>query len=401
MKRISTYLLILVLMLSCSQDDLTSNSQTQKGGYIIFENSQLTTGKNNLLEIDENSVVFKENIVDPNNNATAYSLTLVYDEDGNPFTEETKVTDFLVINSFPNTVEIVLKDILDALGLTLADINKNTLFAFEASVTSPLGTFTREVPDLNYFNGVPVFNANSTDNDLTPSSGENGVLHAMNFSIQFFVPPPNKYRGTSFEEPFAALDPGDDYIRPDSQGVDDEGELFNNPFQRNVSYQAKGNGIDDEIGFRSFFFSNGQGGFRNEEIGVTRKTEDVQEYLDGIQGFQLEDVDGRFRLQFDKVEIPSDLVNTGVQISVFFRDTTWEVTETLYAFVEIEYYDGSQETKVIADYVGGQIDALKGAWFQIDTGFLKNVKSYQLIIDTEINSPNEEVYFDRMLVYQP
>ena len=312
-------------------------------------------------------------------------MTLVYND--------TQVENFLEVNTFPSDLVIKLQSVLDVLNLTAEDITIDTEFQFIANVTTPLGVF----------NGLnPSFNTDTNTMDggsIGPGSLEVNPDSAMNMLVTFFLPPPRKIRGTSFEEAFAAVDPGDDYVRLDSEGDDDEGELFNHVGERHVMHTSVGNSVDNEIGFRSFFFSNGGGGFRNEEIGVTQKTEDVGAYVDGVQGFQLEDVDGLYRLLFDKVDInPAVDPLTGVQVQVFFRSTTWEDDDYIKIYAEVEK-DGEIELIELLNLIGPQINEIKDKWNVVDSGFLEGVTSYQLIIDSEIDSTNEEIYFDGMLVY--
>jgi len=351
-----------------------------RGGFIQFV--ELPESSFNLLKINELNLTAE--LVDPNNNATQYALALVY--------EGVQIDEFISVTSFPSTLNITGKMILDALSLTPADLSLDTEFEFVATVTTPTGVYSALTPNFNRDTNTQ--EGGNTANPLF-SPGEK---NAMIFKIRFFIPPPKKLRGTSFETPFAAPTDDADYIR--TAGNDDEGELMNNPGERHVMHVAAGNGVDDEIGFKSEFFSNGSGGFSNEEIGVTRKTEDVLSYVDGEQGFQLEDVDGLYRLTFDRVAIPSNLTTTGVQIQAFFRSTSWEDNDTIRIYALVER-DGSTETLELLNIFGDGIDELEDKWNLVDSGFIDGVTAYTLIIDSEIDSGSEEFYFDQMLVYVP
>lgn len=384
MKNIFKWVLLL-FCLSCSQEnnnlfeDIALN-----GGYIEFTNG-IPEARFNILDLPEDLI--NTPINDPNNNALSYKLTLVYND--------TQVENFLEINAFPSDLVIKLQSVLDALSLTTEDLTSDTEFQFIANVTTPSGIFSGLNPDFNTDTNT------QEGGSIGPGSLETNNDSAMTILVTFFIPPPRKIRGTSFEEAFAAADPEADYVRADGEGNDDEGELFNHDGERHVMHTAVGNGVDDEIGFRSFFFSNGGGGFSNEEIGVTQKIEDVGSYVDGIQGFQLEDVDGLFRLLFDKVEInPTAEPLTGVRIQVFFRSTSWEDEDRIRIYAEIKK-DGEIELIELLNLIGPQIDEIEDKWNVIDSGFLEDVTSYQLIIDSEIDSSSEEIYFDEMLVYGP
>lgn len=371
-----------ILCISCSQennnlfDDFTLN-----GGFIEFEGKTPNTSFS-FLEIPEEFI--NDEILDPNNNAISYALTLIHGE--------VEIEEFITINSFPNTLTITKQAVLEALGITENDLSPDTEFQFVANVTTPLGTFSGLNSDFN----------TETNTQEGGSIGSNSLQttdnSAMNFDVSFFLPTPKKLRGTSFEEPYASDDPGADYTRPESQ-EDSDGELLNNLEERHVMHTALGTGEDDEIGFRSFFFSTGKGGFTNEEIGVTKKTEEVGSYIDGIQGFELEDIDGLHRLLFDTVEVnPATNPQTGVRIQVFFSSTDWEEDDTIHIYVEVEK-EGNMETMDLLNINGGQIEELKDAWYIVDSGFLNDITSYQLIIDSETDSGNEEIYFDEMLIY--
>ncbi|TRX54303.1 hypothetical protein FNH22_19495 [Fulvivirga sp. M361] len=298
------------------------------------------------------NLTFSNEISDPNNNATSYSLALVFGT--------LTVDNFVTVNSFPGTIIFTGDMLLDAAGLTINDITPSTEFSFVAIVTTPTGVYTGSAPSFNT-------SSNTQEGGNTAVNlFRRGLNDAMDFTMTFFVPPPKKLRGTSFEEPFAAPSDGADYIR--TGGPTDEGELLNIDGQRHVIHVAVGTGVDDEIGFKSEFFDNGGSGFENEEIGVTRKTEDVGAYVDGVQGFQLEDVDGLFRLTFDKVDIPDGTPRTGVRIQIFFRETSWDDDDTIRIYAEIER-SGSPETIELMSANGADINAMEGRWNLADSGF--------------------------------
>lgn len=385
MKHIYKWFFCIFIVACSSNDNNLIDDLTVRGGYIEFEDTPEEL-RFNFLKIAEFSIDSK--LIDGNNNATNYSLTLIHD--GN------EVPDFIVVNSFPAALNINISSIVSALGINMADVNGASEFRFLASVTTPEDVYTGLNPD---------FNSDTNENEggnSVPRLLQSTTKQAMDFTIRFFVPPPKKLRGTSFEEPFAAADPGADYTRADGQGEIDEGELFNHDGERHVMHIATGTGEDDEIGFRSFFIDNGGNGFVNEEIGVTQKTEDVVSYSDGIQGFQIEDVDGLWRLVFDKVTVNSDVnTSTGVQIKFFPRDATWESGDNIHIYVEVERVGGAIEVIELMDLSGEGIEAIMGKWNTVDTGFLQDVISYTLTVDSELNQPTEEFYFDEMLVYIP
>ena len=381
MKNIFKLTFCFLLVACASNDDNLLEDITYKGGFIQFEETPANLNYN-FLNIQE--FVLEAPLIDPNNNAIGYSLTLNYNG--------TAVENFYSINSFPAAMSIDIQMILDALGLTIGDIDETAQFNFVATVETPEGFYSGLTPDFDYDDNEEV--GGNTAVNLLGS----GYKNAMDFTVNFFIPPPKKYRGTSFEEPFAAADAGADYTRTD---VDVSREMLNNTGERYVMHVATGTGENDEIGFRAFFEDNGSGGFTNEEIGVTMKTEDVGSYPDGVQGYQLEDVDGLWRLEFDKVTIPSELTKTGIQIKFFPRSTSWESSDTLHIYVDIESPAGVFNTIDLVDLSGSGINNLEDKWNTASTGFLDGVVSYKLFVATELNSSSEEMYFDEMLVYVP
>ncbi|MDN3664986.1 hypothetical protein ACFFU1_02000 [Algibacter miyuki] len=375
-----------VLLFGCSTNDNNLlEDHSYRGGYIEFQEVP-TVFNYDFLKIDSFNIESK--LIDANNNATKYSLALIH--------EDNEVLDFVVFNAFPANLSIDFPTILNALGLTMADVDETDEFRFVATVTTPDGIYSGEVPDFN-----STTNENEGGNTV-PRLLINTTKQAMDFTVRFFVPPPKKLRGTSFEEP----ETNDaNYTRPAAvQDVD--GELLNNTGERPVMYVAKGTGVDDEIGFRTFFTSTGNGagdnGFVSEPIGVTTSTTQVGSYPDGVQGYQIEDADGLIKLVFDKVVIdPGVNPSTGVQIKYFLADTSWETIDFLHIYVEIEKAGGVIEVRDLVDLRADAMEDFMGRWNTVGTNFLQNVVSYTLTIDAEANQPTERFFFDEMLVFVP
>lgn len=379
-------LLIIVFAISCSDSEDIFEENFTRGGFAQFS-EDLETSRFNALTFDE--VSFSAEVIDPNNNVQSYALTLIYGD--------IVVDNFIVLNSLPGTVQFTGQEILSSLNLSLNELDIATSLQFVATITTPDGIFSGSRPSFD--SAANVVTGGDTANDIFSSA----VRQAVDFSFSFFLPPPKKFRGTSFEEPFGT-GAGFDYTRPDAD-ADLTAELLNNSGERHVMHTASGTGTDDEIGFRTFFESTGDGGFTTEEIGVSTATEEVGAYIDGAQGYQLEDVDGLLRIVFDKVEIdPVANPSSGVQIQFFPRDTGWEDDDTLVISVVLERGDGSEETVELLNVLGDQDiedGGLIGKWNLVDTGFLDNIAAYTLIIEAVVDSGNEDIYFDQMLVYIP
>lgn len=376
-----------IMLFSCSTDTNLLEDVAVRGGFIVFDEIPLELNYNFL---DLADFQLNARLEDPNNNATSYSLTLISDG--------IEVPDFIVLNSFPASLDITIPMLVDALGISESDLEFTDEFRFFATVITPTGTYIFEEPD---FNDENENEGGNTANNLFRTGYAN---QAMDFTIRFFVPPPQKLRGTSFEEPLKAVNTYPeypDYVRTGANN--EEGFLENHTDQPYVTYTAVGSGVDDEIGFTSEFIDIGDSGngFHNEEIGVTDKLDEVIAYQDGVQGFQVEDVDGLFRLTFDTVNIPSGNPSTGVQMQIFFRVTGWEDDDFIHVYALVER-SGGTETIDLMNIDGDDIDeGLEGRWLTIDTGFLLDVEAYTLTVDLIMDSGNEDVYLDRMLVYVP
>ena len=378
MKKTIIYLLILC-GLSCQENNNLLEDITIKGGFISFVETPLTSFS--ILELDK--VMINAELIDENKNALSYTLAVEY----NGLT----VPDFVTINSFPGNLEITLPMLLNEFNITENDITLDTRFHFSATVVTSTGTFTGFPPDFN--------------NDTNEQEGGNTVplllagnrKNAFVFNISFFLPPPEKIRGTSFEEPVA----GTSYTRPG--GATDELEFPNNPGQASVMYVATGSGQDDEIGFKSEFIDTGRGGFTTETIGVTESTTDVGAFLDGKQGFRLQDIDGIWKMTFDRVTIPSGIALSGVQIQFYIPDVgnNMESSDLLHVYAFIEKDGGNVETLELFNEDGITLNDMRNRWVLIDSGLLENIGAYTLIIEHDTNSNDERIYFDQMLVYKP
>jgi hypothetical protein len=376
-----TYLIILLLVgLSCNETDVFKED-FERGGLIVFAPKPEST-RISLLEIE--SYTFTTGIEDPNNNATLYALDLTY---GNIVVEN-----FITITTFPNTLTFTAQDILTALNLTANEIDLTLQLEFLATVTTPNGIFNGALSDFN-------FQTNEQE------GGESGNLlfdnpafnQALAFNFTFFLPPPKKLRGTSFESSFGT-GLGSDYTRP-SADASLTAALLNNPGERHVQYVAVGTGVDDEIGFTTNFVDNGGSGFDSEEVGVTTSIDEVGEFLDGTQGYQLEDIDGILIVEFDRVEVDANLnPSSGIQIQFFPLDTGYESEDNITIKAIVERGNAS-ETIELTNISNGDIEAVAGRWNLANTGFLTGVTAYTLIIEAAIDSGNEDVYFDQMLVY--
>lgn len=373
---------VLLLMFGCANEYNTFQDITERGGYIAFtEEPNLSF---NILKLD--TEVFSATLFDPNENATGYTLTVMYDdvEVGNVFQTTT----------FPATLEFSIAEILEMFNLTTDDIGLADRITFVAKVTTPDGVFDGRSPDYD-------FNNINQGGDTTDRLKYPGQHNAMEFSFSFYQPSGRKIRGTSFEE--VPVGPDDAvYVR---NGANDETlDLVNGVDPPYVDYVAKGTGTDDEIGFDSEYIaipdiSSSSIGFSEERIGVTALLEAFSAYPDGNQGFHAEDADGAIRITFDTVEVPEGQNNSGISFEIFFGDTNWEELDGLYAYANITTDDDSSVLE-LANIFNNDVEAVAGQWLEINSGFLKGIRSYQLVIQIQSGATPESFDLDNIMVYE-
>lgn len=378
MKHIYKYLAYFILIVGCSDDNNLLEDIAVRGGFIQFD--EVPELSFNILELD--TAILSTKLIDPNNNIISYSLALIHDG--------TVVNDFVVLTSFPAILEIAISDITSALGLTNDDVKSNSKFSFLATIVTPTGTFSALTP--NFVNGV------NTGGDTASRLKSSSVRDAVEFDIIFFTPPGKMIKGTSFEE----VAVGDDSAKYTRNGENNEdGDLVNGTNPPFVDFISTGN----EIGFNSEFvavpnISTSSLGFSSERIGVTTALEDVQPFPDGTQAFHMEDADGAIRITFDTVDVPVGQENSGVSFQYFFRSTSWESKDGIIAYANITTDSGSEVVEII-HRLGSDANEVEGVWNTANSGFLKGVRSYELVIEIQSGHDSEDIYIDNVIVFEP
>lgn len=383
MKRNIKFLTGLLLVFGCANEYNTFEDITDRGGYIAFtEEPRLSF---NILKLD--SEVFMGTLYDPNENATGYTLSMIYDE-------VVVAENLFQTSTFPAIIQFSITEILEMLDLTEDDIDLGDKITFVAKVTTPTGVFDGRSPDFD-------FNNINQGGDTTIRLKDPAQYNAMEFSIGFYQPPGKKIRGTSFEEvPVGAEDAV--YIR---NGGDDETlDLINGVAPPFVDYTAKGTGKDDELGFDSEYIaitdiSASSLGFSEERIGVTALLESFDAYPDGIKGFHSEDADGAIKITFDTVEVPEGQNNSGISFQVFFGDTSWEELDGIHAYANITTNSGNDVLELV-NILGNEVGEVAGQWQEYNSGFLKGIRSYQLVIQIQSGATPEFFDLDNIIVYE-
>lgn len=379
MKNIYKYVLCFLLILGCSDDDNLLEDIAFRGGYVQFV--EVPSLSFNILELDAATV--SEQIVDPNNNINSYSLALYY--------EGLVVNDFVVINSFPATLNFTVADVVAALGITYDDLVLNSKFTFVATIVTPTGTFS---------GFTPKYDSNNVNQggDTTVRLKSTGLLDAIEFDITFYQPPGRTIKGTSFEEVEVGAEDAK-FTRTGS--ANEAGDLINGANPPFVDFISTGG----EIGFNSEFvpveaISTSSLGFTSERIGVTTALEDVEPFPDGNHAFHMEDADGAIKITFDTVDVPAGQTNSGVSFEYFFRSTSWETKDGIIAYVNVTTDSGS-ETIEMVNRLGDAADEVEGVWNEANTGYMKNVRSYQLVVILQSGHDTEDIYIDNVIVYEP
>ena len=384
MKYIYKYLVCFILILGCSDSNNLLEDVAIRGGFIQFE--EIPNTDLNILELDTS--ILSATLIDPNSNATSYSLKLIHNG--------TEVNDFIVINSFPANLEIAVSDVISALGLTNDDVKANTKFTFVATIITPTGTFVGTTP--NFVDGV------NTGGDTASRLRSTTVRDAVEFSITFFTPPGKTIKGTSFEE-VAVGDESATYTR--NGAANEDGDLVNGANPPFVDFTSTGN----EIGFNSEFIgvpsiSTSSLGFTSERIGVTAalsdETTDVAlvPFPDGTQAFHMEDADGAIRITFDTVNVPAGQENSGVSFQYFLRTTSWETLDGIKAYANITTDAGSEVIQIL-NALDDDAEVVEGVWNTANSGFLKGVRSYELVIEIQSGHDTEDIYIDNVIIFEP
>lgn len=385
MKHIYKYLFCFILVIGCTDDNNLLDDIAVRGGFIQFEEAP----KLSISLLDLETAKISETLIDPNNNATNYTLTLYY--------EGSVIENFLTVTSFPASLELSMSDFTSALGITNADIGQNTEFSLVATITTPTGVYSGFSP--NYDSN----NVNQGGNTTTRLKSA-GYRDAIEFDVTFFTPPGKTIKGTSFEEVAVGAEDAT-YTRNGS--ANEDGDLINGANPPFVDYVSTGN----EIGFNSEFvgvpdISTSSLGFTSERIGVTAALSDeatdgtLVPFPDGNQAFHMEDADGAIRITFDTVDVPAGQEDSGISFQYFLRTTSWETLDGIIAYANITTDSGS-EVLQLAHILDDDAEDVEGVWNIVNSGFLKGVRSYQLVIDIQSGHDTEDIYIDNVIVFEP
>ena len=202
---------------------------------------------------------------------------------------------------------------------------------------------------------------------------------------------------TSFEEALI----GDQYMDTGDAAV--AHDLVNNTDQAEVDFTASANELGVDASYVPYDTPS-DGLTDGDFVGATdfTPTGDV-EYTDGVQGYQISDVDGNYILTFDAV----DLTNTSateVSIDYFVAETGYEgdgtVNESGSDRMRIYVKDLTNGTEIdILNTEGSDINDLgiEGAW-TTGTAAVLPATTVQLVVEVRTNAGTEALFLDRMFI---
>jgi hypothetical protein len=97
--------------------------------------------------------------------------------------------------------------------------------------------------------------------------------------------------------------------------------------------------------------------------------------------------------------VPEGQNNSGVSFEVFFGDSSWEELDGIHAYANITTDNGDEVLELINIY-DDDIEAVAGQWFEVNSGYQKGVRSYQLIIQIQSGATAESFDLDNIIVYE-
>lgn len=383
MKKYFILATVIFTLIGCSPEEDSLQEIANYGGFVSFEEIPETSF--NILKLDTETL--EGTLYDPNNNAQEYVLKARVDN---------KEAVVFVTNSFPQQFNLPISEVLQALEIEEDQLDLDTSIQMIGEVTTEDGTV--------YSGLSPGFNENNVNEggDTSGRVKDYFLGQAMEFYIGFYQPPGLKIRGTSFED-VPVSDNEQEYEKPGESNTSED--LFNGPQPPFVDYQSNGESTDDEIGFDSKYFavediSSSSLGFSAERIGVYSLFEDYEAYPDGSKGFHMEDIDGMIQITFETVEIPESITKSGISFYAYFGDTSWESKDGMIAYVNVTT-DSGKEVIELVNLFDDDVEAFSGEWIKFDTGYLTNIRSYQLVIEGYNGATPESIDIDHVVVYEP
>ncbi len=184
--------------------------------------------------------------------------------------------------------------------------------------------------------------------------------------------------------------PASQYADTGNQAVDHD--LVNNVGESPVDSTSSSTTAGD-LGFDASYVNtrNDVGLTDGDFVGVTSFTGTVGSYVEGSQGYQMSDADGKMVLEFDAVDNGGGALFVGLQL--FVQSTGWETGSPSDQITVVVSTDQGDVT--LLDTAGGDIDDLniEDEWMLL-TADLTGKTNAVLTVTLDSNSGNEAIYLD-------
>ncbi len=149
-----------------------------------------------------------------------------------------------------------------------------------------------------------------------------------------------------------------------------------------------------DLGFDATWVSLGSGtGLSDgDPVGVSEFPGAASSFTDGVQGYQIADPDGLYRLTFDAVDV-SAFTDVVASVDYFLQGTTWEDEDVLYIFATTD-----RGTFTLIDTAGSDINDLNiEGRFNTATAIIPDAATVvQLVAEFTSNSGTENLYLDNV-----
>ena len=224
---------------------------------------------------------------------------------------------------------------------------------------------------------------------------------------------------TSFEEPTGFI--GGQYTSLGNPCEDHD--LVNNDSQNPLDTIPF---VSNEIGFNARFVapSNCEDGISRDWNGVTSFTGDLHDgssdfearvfsaFTDGLQGYQINDVDGTLILESEDIDL-TGRVNLTFGLDYFLSDydsfdepvidySDWEIDDFLRVYAvnldTMEEYEAVNiKGGINADSIDNVVPSIEFVWNSAVVNLPSNIR-VKIVIEASMNSTNERIYLDNIVI---
>ncbi|MEO9870684.1 hypothetical protein [Ekhidna sp.] len=325
------------------------------------------------------------------------STTLRFDEDASG-----ALTTTVLLSAIPQSTDVIIpftiesESLVEGTDYTTITSNEVTIPAGKNSATVELlaGVINNDEPVGNRSLTITLQDVSGFEAGFPGESGTKSSIEVVILEDDFTI-----FGFTSFEEP-EGLDV--DYEDVGSASV--SRELPNNPGQAPVQFESTGG----EMGFKTFYVSTGgEGATDGDDLGVTTKTSIVNGsaeggYVDGVQGYYVDDTDGIIRVVFDEIDLSADVQSPELILSYLFNDSNWETEDKISVDIEFEDESLFNLLLITGDDIDDEDLDREGPriWYELNADLTDVVGQgpIKLVLSVETDSGAEEVYFDNIII---